>query len=76
LLEADRNYVKLTVGREVFLARSTLQMAEKALQAQPILRISRSCVVNTNHVREISRTPGGEYLNSLSEPAQVVFESG
>jgi len=58
LLEADRNYVKLTVGREVFLARSTLQSAERSLQSQPMLRISRSCVVNTNHIREISRTPG------------------
>ena len=33
LLEADRNYVKLTVGREIFLARSTLQSAEKSLQS-------------------------------------------
>ena len=29
LVEADRNYVKLTVGREVFITRSTLQLAEK-----------------------------------------------
>src|ERR1700680_4107532 len=42
LVEADRNYVKLTIGRETFHARSTLQQAEKSLQSQPLLRISRA----------------------------------
>src|SRR5579872_7241589 len=50
LLEADRNYVRLTVGRETYLARSTLQQAEKSLQSEAMLRISRSCIANMNHV--------------------------
>lgn len=28
LIEGDRNYVKVSVGRDVFHARSTLQQAE------------------------------------------------
>jgi two-component system LytT family response regulator len=76
LLEADRNYVKLTVGREIFLARSTLQSAEKSLQSQPMLRISRSCVVNTNHVREISRTPRGDFILVLSGGTTVTSSEG
>ena len=76
LLEADRNYVKLTLGREVFLARSTLQLAEKALQSQPILRISRSCVVNTNHIREISRTPRGDFILVLAGGTTVTSSEG
>jgi two-component system, LytTR family, response regulator len=76
LLEADRNYVKLTVGRQVFLARSTLQAAEKTLQSQPILRISRSCVVNTNHVREISRTPRGDFILVLAGGTTVTSSEG
>src|SRR5262249_7113054 len=47
LLEADRNYVKLTVGRGTFLARSALMSAEKSLQSPRMLRVSRSCIVNT-----------------------------
>jgi len=76
LLEADRNYVKLTVGRETFLARSTLQSAEKSLQSQPMLRISRSCVVNTNHIREISRTPRGDFILVLAGGTTVTSSEG
>jgi len=76
LLEADRNYVKLTVGREIFLARSTLQSAEKSFQSQPMLRISRSCVVNTNHIREISRTPRGDFILVLAGGTTVTSSEG
>jgi two-component system LytT family response regulator len=76
LLEADRNYVKLTVGREVFLARSTLQLAAESLQSQPMLRISRSCVVNTNHIREISRTPRGDFILVLDGGTTVTSSEG
>ena len=76
LLEADRNYVKLTVGRDIFLARSTLQSAQKSLQSQPMLRISRSCVVNTNHIREISRTPRGDFILVLNGGTTVTSSEG
>lgn len=74
--EADRNYVKLTIGRDTFHARSTLQQAEKTLQSQPMLRISRSCLVNINHVREISRTPRGDFILVLSGGATVTSSEG
>jgi len=76
LVEADRNYVKLTLGREVFVARSTLQSAEKSLQSQPMLRISRSCIVNTNHIREISRTPRGDFILVLAGGTTVTSSEG
>ena len=50
MIEADRNYVSIRVGRESFHARSTLSEAEQALRSQPMLRISRSCLVNMNYV--------------------------
>jgi len=62
VVEADRNYVRLTIGREVFHARSTLGQAERSFQTQPMLRISRSCLVNMSHVREVSRTPRGDFI--------------
>ena len=62
VVEADRNYVRLTIGRDTFHARSTLQQAEKTFQSQPMLRISRSCLVNMRHVREVSRTPRGDFI--------------
>jgi len=76
VVEADRNYVKITVGREVFHARSTLQQAEKSLQSQPMLRISRSCLVNMRHVREISRTPRGDAILVLIGGTTVTSSEG
>jgi two-component system LytT family response regulator len=61
-LEADRNYVVLRVENKTFQARTTLQNAAEAMRSQPILRISRSCVVNINHVCEVKRTLRGDYV--------------
>jgi two-component system LytT family response regulator len=75
-VEADRNYVKFTIGREIYQARSTLQQAERSLQAQPTLRISRSCLVNVNHIREISRTPRGDFIFVLAGGTVVTSSEG
>lgn len=74
--EANRNYVKLIVGRDAFHARSTLQQAERALRSQPMLRISRSCLVNVNHVREVCRTPRGDFILLLAGGATVTSSEG
>jgi two-component system LytT family response regulator len=76
VLEGDRNYVKLTVGRDVYHARSTLQQAEVSMGSEPMLRISRSCLVNTRHLREISRTPRGDFILVLSGGTTVTSSEG
>jgi two-component system LytT family response regulator len=76
IAESDRNYVRLTVGRQMFQARSTLQQAEKTLQSQPMLRVSRSCLVNMSHVREISRTPRGDFILVLAGGSTVTSSEG
>ncbi|MGH8258923.1 MAG: LytR/AlgR family response regulator transcription factor [Steroidobacteraceae bacterium] len=76
LVEGDRNYVRLTIGRDVFHARSTLQQAQRSLETQPVLRISRSCLVNVNHVREVSRTPRGDFIFVLAGGTTVTSSEG
>ena len=76
VLEADRNYVRLIIGRESFHARSTLQQAERSFQSQPMLRISRSCLVNMSHVREVSRTPRGDFILVVSGGTTVTSSEG
>ncbi|HEV2286246.1 MAG TPA: LytTR family DNA-binding domain-containing protein, partial [Steroidobacteraceae bacterium] len=76
VVEADRNYVRLTVGRETFHARSTLQQAERSFQAQPMLRISRSCLVNMKHVKEVSRTPRGDFILVVAGGTTVTSSEG
>jgi two-component system LytT family response regulator len=76
LIEADRNYVKVTAGQGIYQARSTLQHAEEALASQPMMRVSRSCLVNMNHVREISRTPRGDFILVMSGGTTVTSSEG
>jgi two-component system LytT family response regulator len=71
MVESDRNYVKLTVGRGIYTTRSTLQHAEASMTSQPMMRVSRSCLVNLSHVREISRTPRGDVIVMLAGGATV-----
>lgn len=76
MIEADRNYVAIRVARETYHARSTLAQAERALLAQPMLRISRSCLVNINHLKEVNRTPRGDFILVLAGGATVTSSEG
>jgi len=76
MIEADRNYVLIRVGRDSFHARSTLSQAEQALRSQPMLRISRSCLVNMNYLREVNRTLRGDYILVLAGGATVTSSEG
>ncbi|MDB6085376.1 MAG: DNA-binding response regulator [Gammaproteobacteria bacterium] len=76
MIEADRNYVAIRVGQETFHARSTLAQAEQALRTQPMLRISRSCLVNVNYVREVNRTLRGDFILVLAGGATVTSSEG
>lgn len=76
VVEADRNYVRLTIGRDTFHARSTLQQAEKSFHTQPMLRISRSCLVNMRHVKEVSRTPRGDFILVVNGGTTVTSSEG
>jgi two-component system, LytTR family, response regulator len=76
MIESDRNYVVIRVGRDNFHARSTLQQAELALRSQPMLRIGRSCLVNMNYVREVNRTLRGDFILVLAGGATVTSSEG
>src|ERR1019366_6755442 len=76
MIEADRNYVSIRVGQQTFHARSTLMQAELALRTQPMLRISRSCLVNINYVKEVNRTLRGDFILILAGGATVTSSEG
>ncbi len=76
MVEANRNYITLRVGKESLHARSTLQQAEDTMRSLPLMRISRSCFVNMNHVREVSKTPRGDYILLLSGGTTVSSSEG
>ena len=41
-----------------------------------MLRISRSCLINVSHVREISRTPRGDFILVMTGGTTVTSSEG
>jgi len=76
MIEADRNYIAIRIGQQTYHARSTLNQAEQALRAQPMLRISRSCLVNINFLKEVNRTLRGDFILVLAGGATVTSSEG
>ncbi len=76
MIEADRNYVLFRVGRDAFHARGTLAQAEAAAASLPLLRISRSCLVNVDHIRHVNRTLRGDFIFVMAGGATVTSSEG
>ena len=53
-----------------------MAQAEQALAGQPMLRISRSSLVNMNHVREVSRTLRRDFILVLAGDATATSSEG
>lgn len=75
-VSAERNYVWASVGAQRHPIRTTLREAERTLRNQPLLRVSRSCLVNLNHVREVTRTRRGDYILVLHGGTTVTSAEG
>jgi two-component system LytT family response regulator len=73
-VEASRNYITLHVGAERYLLRCGMQQAESLLDPSMFLRIHRSVIINTRHIREMARQLYGDYEVTLSNGAK--FTSG
>jgi two-component system LytT family response regulator len=76
MIEADRNYVLFRVGRDAFHARGTLAQAEAAAASLPLLRISRSCLVNVDYIRHVNRTLRGDFIFVMAGGATVTSSEG
>ena len=76
MVEADRNYVSFRVGRDAYHARGTLAQAETALSSLQMLRISRSCLVNTGCIRHVNRTLRGDFIFVMAGGATVTSSEG
>jgi two-component system LytT family response regulator len=75
-VEARGNYIVLHTQSESFLLRSTLQQAEAMLDHAKFLRIHRSIIVNSKHIREMERTPAGEYTVTLRNQQKYTASGG
>jgi two-component system LytT family response regulator len=75
-IEARGNYILVHTDKDSVLLRSTMQQAEAMLDRAKFLRIHRSIIVNSAHVREMARTPSGEYAVTLRNGQKYTASAG
>jgi len=60
-VEAEKDYVRLHVGKETHLVRETMNSFEKKLESRHFVRVHRSTIVNLDFVKEMKPLASGEY---------------
>jgi two-component system LytT family response regulator len=75
-VEAADNYVKLHVGRQTHLMRSTLGAIEGQLPKKLFLRISRSAIANVERIKELHPLFNGEFAAILTSGQRLTLTRG
>lgn len=70
-IEADRNYVKLHVGKVAHTIRERISHLEETLDPRVFARIHRSTIVNLNRVREMQQWFSGDYVVLLEDGTKL-----
>ena len=70
-IEADRNYVKLHVGKAAHTIRDRISHLEETLDPRLFARIHRSTIVNLNRVREMQQWFSGDYVVILEDGTRL-----
>ena len=75
-VEAEKDYVRLHVGKETHLIRETMNEIENKLQSDRFVRVHRSTIVNLDHVKEMKPLPSGEYDISMRDGTALRLSRG
>ena len=70
-IEADRNYVRLHVGKTTHTIRERISHLEETLDPRVFARIHRSTIVNLNRVREMQQWFSGDYVVLLDDGTRL-----
>jgi len=70
-IEADRNYVRLHVGKASHTIRERIGHLEETLDPRLFARIHRSTIVNLNRVREMQQWFSGDYVVILEDGTRL-----
>lgn len=70
-VEAQRDFVKVSVSGKLHLVRESLRQFEQRLDPATFLRIHRSFLVNVNHVVKVSMGRSGESTLWMTDGAKV-----
>jgi two-component system LytT family response regulator len=71
-IETSRNYVRVRAKGVWHTVREPLTMFASRLDPLQFVRVSRSCIVNLDRVREFRRQPNGQYVVLLDDGQRLV----
>jgi two-component system LytT family response regulator len=69
--EADGKYIHLHIGNERLMLRHTMQSLEGRLNPELFVRVSRSAIVNVDHIRHLEPWSQGDYVITLKNGGKV-----
>ena len=75
-VEAEKDYVRLHIGRESHLVRETMNSFEQKLESDQFVRVHRSTIVNLDYVKEMKPLPSGEYDIVMRDGTQLRLSRG
>jgi two-component system, LytTR family, response regulator len=75
-IESAGNYVAVQSGKDTHILRDTLNALESRLNPAHLLRISRSTIVNLNHIKELQPHFKGEHVVILQNGKHLPMTRG
>ncbi|MFL6299438.1 MAG: LytR/AlgR family response regulator transcription factor [Terriglobales bacterium] len=75
-IQAERDYMRLHVGRESHLVRETMQQMEALLDSKRFLRVHRSTIVNLEFVKQLEPMYSGDYKIVLRDGTELASSRG
>lgn len=69
--EATGNYIEVHTRERMHLLRETLTGLEARLDPDGFVRVSRSCIVNARHIRELQPQFSGDFVLVLTDDSEV-----
>jgi two-component system LytT family response regulator len=70
-IAAERSYARIYVGSVSYAMRSSLARIAERLDPERFVRIHRSTIVNLDHVRDVVRWFGSDYMVRLNDGAEL-----
>lgn len=75
-IESAGNYVAVNIGKECHILRETLSSLETQLNPEQFLRVSRSAIVNLDHIKELQPMFKGEHVIILHNGKRIAMTRG
>jgi two-component system, LytTR family, response regulator len=75
-IESAGNYVAINIGKDCHILRETLNALESQLNPEHFLRVSRSAIVNLDHIKELQPMFKGEHVIILHNGKSLAMTRG